>query len=128
MPIHLLPVIGDPRRHAAQQMRCQMLYPHPGQDQEAGTLLRSERGFDRLQTQAMGIASLLEEKAAIPLVAAQLALLQEIQTDAFWEGIDVVQLENVRRKLRSLVKLIEKSNRKIVYTTFDDELAEEMMI
>src|SRR5450631_4038763 len=35
MPIHLLPVIGDPRRHAAQQMRCQMLDPHPGQDQEA---------------------------------------------------------------------------------------------
>jgi type I restriction enzyme, R subunit len=70
------------------------------------TLLRSERGFERLQTQAMGIASLLEEKAAIPMVAAQLSLLQEIQTDAFWEGIDVAQLENVRRKLRSLVKLI----------------------
>jgi type I restriction enzyme R subunit len=92
------------------------------------TLLRSEPGFDRLQTQLMIIASLLEEKAAIPMIAAQLSLLQEIQTDAFWEGVNVAQLENVRRKLRSLVKLIERSNRKIVYTTFDDELGDEMVI
>jgi hypothetical protein len=35
MPIHLLPVIGDPRRHAAQDMRCQVLHSYPGQDQEA---------------------------------------------------------------------------------------------
>ena len=35
MAVHLLPVIGDPRRHAAQQMRSQMLDPYPGQDQEA---------------------------------------------------------------------------------------------
>ena len=38
MPIYLLPVIGDPRRHAAQQMRCQMLDPHPGQDKETGVV------------------------------------------------------------------------------------------
>jgi len=35
MTVHLLPVIGDPRRHPAQDMRGQMLDPHPGQDQEA---------------------------------------------------------------------------------------------
>jgi type I restriction enzyme, R subunit len=92
------------------------------------TLLRSEPGFDRLQTQLMGIASLLEEKSAIPMIAAQLALLQELQSDPFWEGVTVAQLENVRRKLRSLVQLIERSKRKIVYTTFDDELGEEMVI
>ena len=34
MPVHLLPVIGDPRRHPAQDMRRQMLDPHPRQDQE----------------------------------------------------------------------------------------------
>jgi type I restriction enzyme R subunit len=92
------------------------------------TLLRSEPGFEKLQTQLMSIASLLEEKAAIPMIAAQLGLLQEIQTDAFWEDIHVAQLEKVRRKLRSLVKLIERSKRKIVYTTFDDELGEEIVV
>ena len=50
------------------------------------TLLRGEPGFETLKGQVMGIASLLEEKAAIPMVAAQLALLQEIQSDSFWEG------------------------------------------
>ena len=35
MPVHLLPVAGDPCRHPAQDMRRQMLHPHPGQDQEA---------------------------------------------------------------------------------------------
>jgi len=35
MTVHLFPVIGDPRRHPAQDMRRQMLDPHPGQDQEA---------------------------------------------------------------------------------------------
>jgi type I restriction enzyme R subunit len=79
------------------------------------TLLRGEPGFETLKGQVMGIASLLEEKAAIPMVAAQLLLLEEIQTDAFWEGIQVAQLENVRRKVRSLVNLIERSKRKIVY-------------
>lgn len=92
------------------------------------TLLRSEPDFDKLQTQVLEIASFLEEKSAIPMIAAQLAFLQEIQTDAFWEGVNVARLEDVRRKLRSLVKLIERSKRKIVYTTFDDELGEEVMI
>ena len=62
------------------------------------------------------------------MVAAQLALLQEIQTDAFWEGVKVAELENVRRKVRSLAKLIERSKRKIVYTSFDNELGEEMVV
>jgi hypothetical protein len=53
-----------------------------------------------LQTQLMGIAALLEEKSAIPMIAAQLALLQEIQSDPVWESVAVAQLENVRRKLR----------------------------
>jgi len=35
MTVHLLPVIGDPRRHPAQDMRSQMLDPNPRQDQEA---------------------------------------------------------------------------------------------
>ncbi len=90
------------------------------------TLLRHEPGFDRMQAKVMTIASMLEEKSSIPMIAAQLTLLQEIQTDEFWTDIQVVQLENVRLKLRSLVKLIEKTQRKVVYTTFDDEIGEEI--
>ena len=88
-------------------------------------LLRHEVGFDRMQAQVMTIASMLEEKSAIPMVAAQLVLLQAIHTDEFWTDVQAVQLEEVRRKLRSLVKLIEKAKRKVVYTAFVDELGEE---
>jgi type I restriction enzyme R subunit len=88
-------------------------------------LLRHEAGYDRMQAQVMTIASMLEEKSAIPMVAAQLVLLQAIQTDEFWTDVQAVQLEEVRRKLRSLVKLIEKAKRKVVYTAFEDELGEE---
>ena len=35
MTVHLLPVVGDPCCHPAQDMRRQMLDPHPRQDQEA---------------------------------------------------------------------------------------------
>ena len=92
------------------------------------TLLRSEPGFTALQTQVVGVASLLEEKSAIPMVAARLALLQEMQTDAFWATVTVAQVEDVHQKLRSLVKLIERVKRKIVYTQFADELGAESML
>jgi len=37
-------------------------------------------------------------------------------------------LENVRRRLRALVKLIEKSKRKPVYTDFEDQMGTEQVI
>jgi type I restriction enzyme, R subunit len=116
LPSALIDLDEDARQFDLLMLRLQL------------TVLRGEPGFETLQGQVMGLALLLEEKAAIPMVAAQLALLQEIQTDAFWEGIDVAQLEDVRRKVRSLVKLIERAKRNIVYTSFDDELGEEIVI
>ncbi len=92
------------------------------------THLRGDPGLRTLQAQVIQIASYLEEKSTIPMVAAHMAFLLEMQTDAFWEGVAVGQLEEIRRKLRSLVKLIERVERKIVYTTFDDEIGEETLI
>lgn len=37
-------------------------------------------------------------------------------------------LENMRKKLRALVKLIEKGKRIIVYTDFEDELGESSAV
>src|SRR5664279_1667141 len=38
MPVHALPISGDAPRHAAQDMRCQVLDPDPRQDQEPGVV------------------------------------------------------------------------------------------
>jgi type I restriction enzyme R subunit len=49
-------------------------------------------------------------------------MILEVQTDEFWRDITLPILEEVRRRLRKLVKLIEPSERKIVYTNFEDDI------
>ena len=87
--------------------------------------LRSEPGFERLRDQVKAIAGLLEEKAAIPMVREQMPLIQDVQTDEWWQDVTVPMLEVVRRRLRDLVKLIEKQKRKPIYTDFEDEMGAE---
>nr|WP_298378482.1 DEAD/DEAH box helicase family protein [uncultured Halomonas sp.] len=79
-------------------------------------------GFDRLRRRVMEIAALLEEKTSIPKVKAQLGYLQALQTQEFWEGINVAILEDMRLRLRDLVPLLDKQSSKIVYTDFQDEI------
>jgi type I restriction enzyme R subunit len=90
--------------------------------------LRVEPGFARLQQQVKDIASLLEEKNAIPMVKEQMPLILDLQEDAWWQDVTLPMLERVRKNLRSLIKLIEKRQRKPVYTNFEDELGEATSI
>lgn len=83
-------------------------------------VLRSETSFERLSKQVIAIAGLLEEKSSIPMVQQQLAHIQEIQTDEWWRDVTVAMLEQTRKRLRSLVKLIDKQSRKPIYTDFTD--------
>ena len=87
--------------------------------------LRSEPGFERLRDQVKAIAGLLEEKSAIPMIREQMVLIQDVQTDEWWQDVTVPMLEIVRRRLRDLVKLIEKQKRKAIYTDFEDEMGAE---
>ena len=89
------------------------------------TRLQKKAGFERLRDTVKGIASLLEEKAAIPMVQLQMELILEIQTDDWWQHVTIPMLEKVRRRLRDLVKLIEKKQRKPLYTNFEDEMGGE---
>jgi type I restriction enzyme, R subunit len=74
------------------------------------------------------LSGLLEEKASIPLVHAQLPLLQDLQTDEWWQDVTVPMLERVRKRLRALVPFIEKKKRKPLYTNFADELGSETVV
>ncbi len=87
--------------------------------------LRAEPAFTRLRDQVKAIAGLLEEKSAIPMVRDQMPLIQELQTDEWWQDVTVSMLESVRRRLRDLVKLIEKARRKPIYTDFQDTMGVE---
>jgi type I restriction enzyme R subunit len=85
-------------------------------------LLHAEPGFLRMREQVRQIAGALSEKDSIPMVRAQMPLIQEVQTDEFWQDVTTPMLENVRRKLRALIKLIDKTARKPVYTDFEDQM------
>ncbi|WP_281823925.1 DEAD/DEAH box helicase family protein [Jannaschia rubra] len=87
-------------------------------------LLRTDATFAKYQERIQGIASSLEDLANVPMVTAQIALIAELQTDEYWQDVTLPMLEEVRRKLRGLVKLIEPASRKIVYTDFQDEIGE----
>jgi EcoEI R protein C-terminal len=88
-------------------------------------MLRSEPGFVRLREQVKEIAGLLEEKAAIPMVRDQMELILDAQTDEWWQDVTLPMLEVLRRRLRDLVKFIEKQKRKLIYTDFEDQLGGE---
>lgn len=91
-------------------------------------LLRDDPAFEQLRKQVRAIAGLLEEKSSIPMVLAQISLIQDIQSDAWWEDVTTPMLESARKRLRSLVKLIEKARRQPVYTDFQDQLEGETAI
>jgi type I restriction enzyme R subunit len=83
-------------------------------------MLRVDPAFGNLRTKITEVASLLEELSNVPMVAAEMALILEIQTDEFWQDITLPMLETVRRRLRALVKLIEYKARTLVYSDFED--------
>jgi len=88
-------------------------------------LLHAGHGFAALRDRVKEIAGLLEEKSAIPMVNAQMPLILDVQTDEWWQGVTVPMLEAMRRRLRGLVQLIDKRQRKPVYTDFEDLMGGE---
>ncbi len=85
-------------------------------------LLRNDVAFTRCKEKVVALAAKLEELGNVPMVAAEMALILSLQTDEYWENIDAWTLEEIRRRLRSLIKLIEGEDRVIVYTDFEDEI------
>jgi len=88
-------------------------------------ILESDHAQERYQQQVRDLASGLEEKRAIPSVAAQMELILEIQTDEYWECVTLPMLERARRKLRDLIRFIDRAGgREHVYTNLEDEIGE----
>ena len=87
-------------------------------------LLSGDTAFSRYQKRIADLASALETLSNVPLVAKEMALILEVQTDAFWTDITVEMLEILRRRLRSLVELIEPRIRKPMITDFADEIGD----
>jgi len=87
-------------------------------------VLRHEPRFIKLRDQVMEIAEILEEYDNIPMVRAELVLIEELQSPDWWQDVTVAMLEQVRKKLRCLVRFIEKRKRSALYTDFEDVMGE----
>ena len=90
--------------------------------------LRSDPAVAGMQEKLISLVSALEELENVPMVAHELALIQEIQTDEFWQNATCPALESVRRRLRGLIKLIELRKRPIIYADFADEVRGAMAV
>jgi type I restriction enzyme, R subunit len=86
--------------------------------------LQGESAEKRLRRQAQEIAAGLLEQTAIPAIREQQVLLEEISGEEWWIDVTVPMLETARRRVRGLVRLLEKRKRAVVYTDFVDELGD----
>ncbi|MFD3757488.1 DEAD/DEAH box helicase family protein [Streptomyces sp. NPDC058622] len=87
-------------------------------------VVKGDPDFTRLRDQVRHIASALLDQLTIPTIRAQHVLLDEVAGDEWWQDVTLPLLETMRRRLRGLVRLIEKTRRGIVYTDFEDELGD----
>ncbi|MDB9494422.1 DEAD/DEAH box helicase family protein [Spirulina major CS-329] len=85
-----------------------------------------------LQTQAANLIPLrdkvrdllsnLETKTNIPMVQAQLPLIEDALQERWWEDVTVPLVETLRLRLRDLIQFVDRTETAIVHTNFQDEL------
>ena len=85
-------------------------------------LLTAAHSTDRYVNRISGISRDLLKKQNIPAIGLQVGLLKEIQTEGFWNAININRLEEVRIALRELLKYLDKESQVQVVTNFEDEI------
>ncbi len=70
--------------------------------------------------QVQSIAGGLRKKMGIPAVKDKEVLINALQQDEFWKDKSIVDMEDIRVQLRSLVQYIDRSERPKLYTNFED--------
>lgn len=88
------------------------------------SLLTKDAEYKSLMKKIIKVADKLEDKTTIPDVKKQLAFIQAIKTEEFWESMNLKVLEDIRKCLRLLIQYIDTSEKIIVYSNFSDNLAE----
>ena len=69
-------------------------------------ILQARPDFAALKQKIRATAGALENRAAIPAINAEIALIGAVAGDEWWNDVTVPMPETVRRCLRALVKLI----------------------
>ena len=79
--------------------------------------------FSRSKRQLINICVHLAQRATIPQVKEKLEFINTIETEEFWQGTDILNLEKVRVELRDLIKfIVDEKGRPTVYTNLQDTI------
>ena len=85
-------------------------------------LLSSAYRTDQYINKISSTAKALLKKQNIQVIALQIPLLNDLQTEPFWRVITINSLDKVRVALRDLIKYLDKDKQVNVITTFEDDL------
>ena len=89
---------------------------------QLGLLKRQD--ISKLRKRMQEIVQKLEAKESIPDVARQMSLIQAIAGPDYWEGVTPKMIEQVRRNLRGLIRLVDKQTRQRLTTNFIDTIGQ----
>ncbi|MGW0855681.1 DEAD/DEAH box helicase family protein [Streptomyces sp. NPDC002690] len=87
--------------------------------------LEGGKEFAKLRAKIQDIASDLLTKTNIRVVFEQMKLLEAVAGDEWWNDVTLPMLEDMRRRIRDLVRLTDDQvKRNVVYTDFVDTLGD----
>ncbi len=69
-----------------------------------------------------GIADALAHQKSIPVIASQLEFIDRVASVDWWVDVRVPMLEQMRVRLRDLIRLLDPRERPLIYTDFEDTL------
>jgi type I restriction enzyme R subunit len=75
--------------------------------------------------ETISLAAALSKRGAIPMVAAKMRLIKEVQSAVYWIEPSLEKFEHLRKELRVLIRFIEKDRGTIYFSTFSDQLLED---
>lgn len=88
------------------------------------SILKASANYTAYKERVQKVANTLEDQDSIPAIKAEMALIKDLLTEEWWEDVTLPMLENARKRLRALIKLIPKRERPVLYTNFEDERGE----
>jgi type I restriction enzyme, R subunit len=81
-------------------------------------------GADTKKKQLQTIAEALYQKIVIPQVEDHGEMLKSVMDLRFFECTSAIELNDIRKVFRELIRLLDKGQKVIVHTNFEDELKE----
>ena len=85
-------------------------------------LLSGSDSTGKYMSKIFRTAASLQKKDNIPQVSIHIPLIKEVQTDQYWNSINVKKLDLLRTALRDLIKYLDTQKQEPIYTHFEDEL------